>query len=75
MTLKFIVAELIPVLHDLTGKVIIGATADKLIDASLVVIFSIGALIGHLRAKKALGAQIKKLTADNEALGSALAAR
>lgn len=61
MTLRALAAMLIPVAKDLFGIEIGSETVNHLIDATLVLGFAIWALVGHLRAKKALVAQIGRL--------------
>ena len=70
-TVKALSLLVVPVLKDLFGIEIGGEVVDNIVDAALIVIFAGMALYGHIRAKKALGAQISRLKNENERLGGA----
>ena len=70
-TVKALSLLLVPVLKDLFGVEIGSETVDHVVDAALILIFAGVALYGHVRAKKALGAQISRLKSENERLGAA----
>lgn len=70
-TVKALSLLVVPVLKDLFGFEIGSELVDNIVDAALILIFAGMALMGHIRAKKALGAQISRLKSENEKLGAA----
>lgn len=75
LTLKYIAAQLLPIIHDVSGVTIVSQQADRLIDAGLIVFFSLAALYAHIRAKRNLGAQISRLKKENDNFAEAFAAQ
>lgn len=62
MTLKSLLALLLPTLNVLFPQVtIFNEQADALIDALLIVLFGVGMLVGHIRAKRALQREVASL--------------
>lgn len=69
LTLKSVAALLIPVVKQLFGIELPNEIVDNLLDAGLIIFFGAWALVGHLRAKKTLGARIANLGQQVENLG------
>lgn len=69
LTLKSVAGLLIPVLKQIFGFEFPNELVDNLIDAALIIFFGAMALVGHLRAKKTMGARIRNLGAQVENLG------
>lgn len=61
LTIKMLIASLLPVLHLITGVEIFSEDADKVIDAVVLLITTAMTAYGYIRAKKALGAKIEAL--------------
>ena len=61
LTIKMLIASLLPVLHLITGVEIFSENTDKVIDAVFLLITTAMTAYGYIRSKKALGARIEAL--------------
>ena len=61
LTVKGLIASLLPVIHLMFGIEIISADVDRIIDAVVLLLTAGITLYGYVRAKKALGARIEAL--------------
>lgn len=72
MTLKSITFLMLPIFDQITGLTIVNQTVNNWIDALLIAIFGVTALVGYMRQKKALIGAIKVLGAKNDRLNDTL---